>query len=225
MANNKKQLMGTLILMFIITLGCGELLPYMKFNGSGSGFNDEGQDGTSGIKQCTNTIEDLIITGAGYFLRSQSEFLLFLQKVELSSLEGVDYTELGPSLRQAVELMELANHNDILLNTVACSTPYRQEVIEKLRNFDYEGLQLQKGLNAVIFKDVEYYLKKGDIRGVYSQGLYRSWNILSRLYRIDAYIDAEQFPPMEELWRLNQDYNSALMFGQYTAEVFAGINN
>ncbi|UCH97953.1 MAG: hypothetical protein JSV88_14155, partial [Candidatus Aminicenantes bacterium] len=75
-----------------------------------------------------------------------------------------------------------------------------------------------------IFKDLETYLKKGDIRGMYSRECIEISKILALLYKVKIFLDAGQFPDLEDLWRLNQAYAQSLLFGQYAAEVFARIN-
>ena len=165
----------------------------------------------------------MIITGAGYFLRSQSDFLLFLNKIELSTLEGVNYTEVQNLLNCAIDNMEKAKEEYGRLVEIAYVTPYRQEVMEKLKAFDYDGLLEEKGLNAVIFKDMENYLRAGNLRGLHSRALLDTMNILAMLYRLKPVTDSGQFPVLEDLWRLNQAYAEAHLLGQYTSEVFARV--
>jgi hypothetical protein len=200
-----------------------DLFPWATYNGSGYGYNEEEQPGATGIKESTPGIESIIIVGAGYFLRSQSDFLLFLNKIELSQLEGVNYTEMQNLLNIAIDNMEKARQEYVRLVEFAYATPYRQEVIQKLKTFDYEGLLAEKGLNPVIFKDAENYLKVGDLRGLHSRALLDTKNILAVLYQLKPVIDSGQFPVLEDLWRLNQAYAEAHLLGQYTSEVFARV--
>jgi hypothetical protein len=123
-------------------------------------------------------------------------------------------------LSGAVDNLEKAGEEYSLLVEIAYATPYRPEVIEKLKVFDYNGLLVEKGLNAVILKDLENYLKVGNLRGLHSRALLDTKNILSRLYRLKRAVDSGQFPVLEELWRLNQAYAQAHLLGQYPAEVF-----
>jgi hypothetical protein len=93
-------------------------------------------------------------------------------------------------------------------------------MMEKLKTFDYDGFSEGKGLNAVIFKDMENYLKAGNLRGLHSRALSDTMHILAMLYRLKPGIDAGQFPVLEDLWRLNQAFAEAHLLGQYTSEVF-----
>jgi hypothetical protein len=220
MAINKNLVISIVIILFILAVFVGELFPIATYNGSGSGYDEGGQSGTSGIKEFNLGIEGLIIEGAGYFLRSQSDFLLLLNKIELSTLEGINYTEMQNLLNSAIHNMEKARQEYGRLVEIAYVTPYRQEVIEKLKAFDYDGLLEEKGLNAVIFKDMEHYLKAGNLRALHSRAFFDTINILSMLYRLKPGIDSGQFPVLEDLWRLNQAYAEAHLLGQYTTEIF-----
>lgn len=220
MANNKKGVIRIGIIIVFVALFVSESLPIATYNGSGSGYDEGGQSGSSGIKELTPGIEDLIITGAGFFLRSQSDFLLCLNKIELFPLEGVDYTEVQDLLRSAIHNMGKARENYGRLVAIAYITPYRRDVIEKLKAFDYDNLMEEKGLNAVIFKDMQSYLRAGNLRGLHSRALLNTMHILAMLYRLKPYINSDQLPVLEDLWRLNQAYAEAHLLGQYTTEVF-----
>ena len=224
MVNNKKGVIRIGIIIFFVALFVSESHPIATYNGSGSGYGEGGQSGGSGIKELTPGIEDLIITGAGYFLRSKADFLLCRNKIELSPLEGIDYTEVQELLKSAIHNIEKAGENYGRLVTIAYLTPYRQDVIEKLKAFDYENLLEEKGLNAVIFKDMQSYLSAGNLRGLHSRALLDTMHILTMLYRLKPAIDSEQIPVLEDLWRLNQAYAEAHLLGQYTAEVFDRVN-
>jgi hypothetical protein len=220
MAINKKCVIRIVIIIFFMALFIGDLYPWMTYNGSGSGYGEGDQSGSSGIKELTPGIEDLIITGAGYFLHSQADFLLCLNKIELSPLEGIDYTEVQNLLKSAIHNMEKAKEKYGRLVTITHVTPYRIDVIEKLKAFDYDNLLEEKSLNAVIFNDMQSYLSVGNLRGLHSRALWDTMNILTMLYRLKPAVDSGQIPVLEDLWRLNQAYAQAHLLGQYTAEVF-----
>ena len=223
MTNINKVVISVVTIIFIMVVFGGDLFPIATYNGGGSGYNQSNQPGTSGTQESTSSIEDLIIAGGGYFLRSQADFLMLLNRVELTPLEGIDYPGMQNLLDSAIANMEKANEEYTRLVEIANVTPYRPEVIGKLKAFDYDGLLAEKGLNAVIFKDMENYLKAGNLRGLHSRALLDTKNILARLYRLKPVMDSFQFPVLEELWRLNQAYAQAHLLGQYTAEVFDRI--
>ncbi|HLP45971.1 MAG TPA: hypothetical protein VK469_08495 [Candidatus Kapabacteria bacterium] len=162
--------------------------------------------------------------GAGCFLASNSDFLLFLNRIETSELNGVDYNELRAILNRVIENMEKSKSFYTTLVQIATNTPYRQSFIDGVKTFDYAGYQKQYGLNGIIFQEIALYLKNGNVTGIFSRILARTGTILDKLYSVKKEIDAETFPVIPNLWRLNQYYSETILFGQYSAEVFAKIN-
>jgi hypothetical protein len=223
MAINKNRVIIIVIIFLSTVMFVGELFPIMIYNGSGSGYDKGGKSGTTSIDESAAGIEGLITAGAGYFLRSQADFLIFLNKIELSALKGVNYLEIKTLLNSAVKNLEKAGEEYDSLVEMASAAPYRPKVLDQLKAFNYDGLLAEKGLNAVIFKDMEKYLKAGDLRGLHSRALADTVNILSMLYRLKPMIESGQFPVSEDLWRLNQAYAHAHLLGQYTSEVFARL--
>ncbi|MCP5107333.1 MAG: hypothetical protein GY950_28360 [bacterium] len=150
--------------------------------------------------------------------------MLFLNKVEISELNGIDYNELGVIINRAVENMEQAKAHYVNLKQAADRTPYNQEVISLLVSFDYKTFKKERGLNSAVFRYVKKYLRRGDVRGVFSRLLAKTGVILDKLYRVKEYTDSEKFPELSLLWRLNQDYSETILFGQHAAEIFQTIS-
>lgn len=185
-------------------------------NESDKGFGG----GSGGGKSPTPIIRTYVIQGAGYFLNAHSDIVLFLDKTEWAELDGIDYAELQGIITNAIQHMQQANDTYFNLTQTADITPYNMEVIDQLTLFDYAAFQREKGLNSIIFADVEAYLSKGDIRGVYHRFLSVSENLLVQLNALKADIDARRFPQAQDLWNLNQYITKSLLFGQYTTQVF-----
>ncbi len=186
---------------------------------SGSG-GDTARDKKSGL-----TLGQLVIEGAGCFLRSNSDMQLFLNKIELSELNGMDYSELQNIINSAIENMENAKETYINLISIAKVTPYNPSVIEKLQFFDYSGFQEDNKLNSEIFKQVEAFLSNGDVTGMYIHLKSDIDSILEKLYNIKSNVDSSTFPDIQKIWRANQEYLESLLFGQYVARIFIEINN
>jgi hypothetical protein len=176
-----------------------------------------------GGKSAIPTIGQLLIEGGGYFLKSHSEIMLFLNKIELSALSGPDYKELQEIINTAINNMESAIDTYYELKSLAEGTPYNQEVIVKLMSFDYLKFQEENGLNPAIFKEVEKFLSAGDIRGIYNEIFLNFGELLEHLNTVKTVIDKDTFPEISILWRLNQKYSEIALFGQYVAEVFYNI--
>lgn len=168
-------------------------------------------------------IRTYVIEAAGGFLNSHSDLLLFLNRIEMEEINGIDFAELQQIINNAVAHMEnaRAKYND--LTQLADITPYDQPTITKLLNFNYTSFQESKGLNSVIFNEVETYLSSGDVRGLYHQLLAETQSLLDRLTVIKSAVDAEVIPENPDLWQVNQAYSETLLLGQYAAEIFYDV--
>ena len=79
-----KKIVVVIVLTLVSALGTGQLFAIVYANHTCKTYNacdpeseDKGSTGTS------PNIGELIITGAGHFLQSHADMLLFLQKMEL----------------------------------------------------------------------------------------------------------------------------------------------
>ncbi len=171
------------------------------------------------------SINTCIIDGAGYFLNSQAAVLLFLNKIEMSEVAGLNYNDLRETLYQAIENMELAKGAYTDLTGIAAVTPYKIAVIKRLKIFDYEGYRTRNGLNGVTFKKVEQYLGKGDVTNFFNEMLTGMENILDMLYALKETVDKDRFPLNQSLWKLAQAYSEFHMAGQYAAQVFYEVTD
>jgi hypothetical protein len=169
------------------------------------------------------SLESYVVTGAAGFLRSYSSMLLFLNKIELSVYNDLDYSELQSVLNSAIEQMNDARsaYND--LNREVSLLPYNPEVVAELAVFDYNGFEKAKFSNPSVFSEVRGYLKDGNVKGIYQKTLSDIEGILNMLAVLKTKIDAGQFPALSDLYKTNQSYSQALLFGQYVAEIFMEI--
>ena len=168
-------------------------------------------------------IEEQVIQAAGYFLKSQSDLLLFMNKIELSDLTGVDYTELQSLIDSASANMKDANTIYINLANTVENIEYNQDVITMLINFNYSSSRDTLGLNPSVFQQVETYLGSGDIRGIYHKMVTDTGNIIDLLTTIKTAVDAREFPLMEDLWKVDEYVAEILLFGQYIARVLYNV--
>ena len=183
---------------------------------------DEGDAGINTIYRGAN-LGSLIVNGAGYFLKANSDILLFSHKFELAELYHVDYAEFQEALDSAVINMENARDTYVNLNAAAKSTPYQEAFILKLMGYDYEELQTKRGFCAEIYTEIRHYLSGGDVRGYYISFQLKLEDLLNKLYMIKKHIDARTLPPVAYVWALNQKCSEAMMSGLYAAEVFFSI--
>jgi len=171
----------------------------------------------------SSSMRSWVITAAGNFMRSYSSTLTFLNKIELSELDGLDYADIQSDLDSAISYMTEVKTAYVEITREADMSTYNQEVIEKLLVFDYATYEMANALNHCIFTDVRSYLEKGDVKGIYHKLLSDVRGILDILSIIKKKVDINVFPDLSDLYRMNQYYSQALLFGQYVAEVFIEI--
>jgi hypothetical protein len=177
--------------------------------------NAYGGDGES-----SPAMSGLIIDGAGYFLESYANTLIFMKKIEWSGKTALDYNELKNLVDKALDNMKSANETYVFLKQAADAAPYNPAVIDALKHFDYDGFKEANSLNGDIFNQVKGYLVKGDIRGAYARILLDTENLIILLERIKVQVDAGDFPVIGDVWNLNHAYSQSLLFGHYLSRVF-----
>jgi hypothetical protein len=176
-----------------------------------------------GLTESTMSLESGVINGAGYFLRSCSDFLLFLNKVELAEIEGSDFAALNSNLSNAIANMELAKDIYIQLKQQMDVTPYDPVMIDHLLKFNYDVFQRKNDLIIPVFEEVKHYLESGAARELYGEILCQVDEILNIAYPIKAKIEANEFPEVSSLWDLQQRCCKSMLFGQYSARVFLNL--
>jgi hypothetical protein len=141
----------------------------------------------------------------------------------MSDICGMNNEEMVNTIDNAIKHMELANETYNQILQVSNLLEYNPTVLEKLKYFDYANYQYVNCLNPTIFKQVEKFLKSGDVRGCYQRFYTATNEILDRLRSIKTSVDTLIMPEISGCWRLNQLYLETQLFGQYTAEVFMNI--
>lgn len=209
-----KVLLGVAV-MVLFTL---QMSPIIYVNGGGKIFEDFGEASTL-------PLEFYEVEGAGYFLKSCSDFLFFLNKAELAANEGTDYGALKLHLNNAISNMELARGTYFQFKQKADVTPYNAFMIDKLLHFNYNLFQKENGLIKPVFEEVESYLGHGKIREFYGEILCHTEEILTVAYTLKAKIEANEFPDPSSLWDLQHRCCKSMLMGQYASKVFLEINN
>ena len=234
MDQNKEEIMIPIKKNLILTIIVGAMIlsatpaavsARILQNGSGTGYQEG--DGTSGLQSgylgTGNAIEKYVIKGAGYYLDAYSDILVFLNRVEMSDIQGMNYNASRQILDRALGKMMNALKTYEYLIKRAEATPYNQAFISKLMDFDYNGFMQARGLNSAIFAKVEDLLKRGDITGLLRQ-TYTEFTVIFWLLRtVRDELNLEKLPEMSKVWRLNERCSQALLFGQYGAMVFYAL--
>ncbi|MCU0288934.1 MAG: hypothetical protein MUF15_21380 [Acidobacteria bacterium] len=189
-------------------------------NGSDKGYDPPPQ----GIGYTMeNSIDTYIEIGGGYFLKSHSDILLFMNKIEMSNINGSNYNEWQNILNSALNNLRKAKNTYAILIKTAEATPYNHDVIAKLESFDYASFAALNNLNGILFKEVEQNLGAGKVTECYKNAYARMCNIEKFLSAISSEVVLQKMPDISMLWKVNNLYAETLITGQYVAMVFSGI--
>jgi len=170
------------------------------------------------------SIKSGIIDGAGFFLKSYSDALLLLQKIEWSEPGSPDYEELKRLVDRTASNLRNARKAYAKLTEMADAAPYNPSFIEKLTCFDYTAFQRARSIDGGTFAEVGKYLAAGDVRGIFARIYSGSGQIQDLLRDIRASLEAGKFPELSSLWRLNRLFAETMLFGQYSAEIFYEVS-
>ncbi len=215
----KKRFSKFFLLVFVSIFCSLSSSAFIHQNGAGGGYVGDIEGAGK-----NNTIESMVVDGAGYFLAAYSDVLELLQRVELSDKDGMDYTAAQDILGKAITNLENARDTYSALTNVAGNTPYNPQVIEKLKQFDYHTFQVNNNLNPVICKEVEAYLLNGDINGNLLVSYQCMSGILPLLHDIENDLAANRTPSIEILWQVNKAFANELLRGQTVAQIFQEIS-
>jgi hypothetical protein len=206
------------VLIIIVAVTQSNAFAVIFGNGAGGGY-DEGSGGKSAAGG-GSLIEEYIEIGAGHYLEAYSSILSFFNRVELADEKNRDFYQWQYILSKAITRVTQAEAAYDLLTREAEASPYNENVLLKLKNFDYDRFRVEFGLKIEIFQEVESYLKAGDITGVFKRIRAGLKEIHSRLETIHAEVAQNKMPKLVSLWDLNELCSSTLLFGQYISRVF-----
>ncbi|MGD2093004.1 MAG: hypothetical protein PVH61_42975 [Candidatus Aminicenantes bacterium] len=216
--DSKVMIFSLIIIVFSL---CVSLYPRISCNGSGSSYDGPG-DGDSAF--ANDSVESMVVEGAGFYLQANSSIQSFLNQVELQDVRGIDYPEMQGLIANAVENITNARLAYERLVETAERTPYNPVVIEQLKDFDYDSFMLEKRVNQVIFNQVRGYLSTGNITGAFRHGLSVIKSIRWLLFIVANYVLFDQLPGLEISWKLNELCAEFSLFGSYTARIFQSID-
>jgi len=187
-------------------------------NGSGGVYTD-GKGESMMLETDGNSIESLIVDGAGFFIKANSKIQLLLYRVEMSDKNGVDFIELKEILNEAsTDLKNAIAVYDMLISKAEL-TPYDPTALEKLLQFDFDLFLNANQLNESIFNEVKPFLRKGSITTLYKQISLKFKSISVLLESMKEDIAQNRLPLLDSLWQLNNITLHTQLFGQYISQV------
>ena len=205
----------------LIALGsnvCG----WLKHDTTCIAFPDQCDE--NGMKVSTPILGQLIPEAAVIFLESSRDYKDFLKEVEKSELYGPNFSVLQAGIYKAIEGMENARCKyDEILN-ISNSLEMDVVILEKLNQYDYNGLQSKYNLNPSIFEKAAAFCQAGDIIGIYNHTFNTIDTIIKNLNRIKAKLEQESLPELYIIWETGQLNIDSEMFGQYVSRIFYEIN-
>jgi len=210
-----KVLIGAFIIIFLNV----KIFSIICHNGSGGGYDDGKALGDGG----SAAIESYIVKGGGYYLDANAAIQELLCMVELQGVNGTDIAAFENTVDRTILSMKNASANYSALIRAAAATPYKYAVIEKLAAFDYGYFMRKYRLNAVIVEEVESYLKKGDITGVFQETYTDFSEILYLLNTVKSAVSMGKLPEIMVFRRLNEKTAEVSLFGSCVARVFSDL--
>jgi hypothetical protein len=205
-----------LIVVMAGNLGYG----YIHQNHTNGAYEEP--DGTSSLTgPCS--IRYYTEIGAAYYLKANTAFQSLLRIVELQDIESVDYGELQRLVNEVLENMNGAVEAYDLLIAKAEYTPYNPDVLELLKEFDYDSFRIENHLNREIFDMVEDYLRFGNVTGGFRFTHSTFLEILQQLEPVKASIEQSKIPNTSFLWNINETFASSSLFGSYVSRIFYKI--
>ncbi len=170
------------------------------------------------------SIEDFIVTGAGFYFKANVDAQTLLTIIELQDVDGVVLDDLQKVVDSSLKNINAAVDSYSQLLDKAKSTPYNQIVINQLSQFDYTDFRLKYGLSPDTFGKVEVYLRDGNITGIFKEIYENCLQIQKMLMAIKSDIEQNRMPELSVCWQLNEKFAESSLFGSYAARVFYAID-
>jgi len=214
-----KLLIGLVLGIAIMT---PHVFPVVVINHGGLPYTPS--DGKStGLPSTDNPIESCIARGGAYFLSGYSDYLAALNRIESGLFKPVDMAELKTLCDKAISNIQNACYYYNCLVQAAGATPYNNDMILQLAAFDYTSCMEQNNLNPVIFGEVESYLEKGDVTGLFKNVQSSVSSILINLKSFRQDVLNGTIPAASKIWSIGDSFSRAFAFGAYSARVFQSL--
>jgi hypothetical protein len=178
----------------------------------------------NGLEASTPILGQLIPDAAINFFESSRDFQDFIKEVEKAELYGANYPVLQIGIDKAIAGMENARCKYMEIVNISETLEMDIIIMEKLIEFDYEGLKSRYNLNPSIFEKAAAFCQEVDVMGIYKHTFDTITSILENLYRIKATLEKNLLPELYIIWETGQMYCESEIFGQYVSRIFYEIN-
>jgi hypothetical protein len=222
---HKQSIFTVLLVTFTAVIFVLNVYPFIKHNGAGGGYGGGGDDGSTGIQSIDYQSIEYYIQAAGtYYLEANSHLQTLLKLVEQQEIHGVNYFEMQFVVNRALYNMQMAKQTYEQLIRKAEATPYNENFLAQLREFDYDSFMQKNSLNPVLFDLVRQYLQNGDITGMFKRTYADVTVMIDLLVNIRDSVYQYGLPGISLFRQLNEKQALTSVFGSYTARVFSEIH-
>ena len=182
-----------------------------------------GQCDDNDLKGSTPILGQLIPLAAVSFFDSTRYFEGFLKELEKSELYGPNYPLLQTAIEKAIVGMDNARCKYKEILNIAGEHRMDVDILKKLNQFDYYGMQARYDLNPPIFEKAAAFCHAGNIVGIYNYTFDTLVAIIEKLNQIKEKLGKESLPDLYIVWETGQMYFEIRMFGQYVSRIFYEI--
>jgi hypothetical protein len=174
-------------------------------------------------KSIGSSSDDVIVDGASAFLQSYAQVLLLLNESELSSKYGFNFSSSGTIVDLALAKLSEAKKNYSGYLQCLEQTVISKDYIDCLIGIDYNALVEKRNLDPCMMAKVAFFLKKGDIKGLFYEYVNRLEELRVILEIVSGSIKNSIIPDMEGLRSLYQKYSELMTMGYYSSIVFSEL--
>jgi hypothetical protein len=161
------------------------------------------------------SISDLLVNGAAGFIDANCEALLLLRVYEISANESFSITNALLRTENALNKLEESRKSFSEALKLGETCGYVKTYRDMLIAFDYDAYILEEKLNSEIANSVAYYLKKGDVLGMYRKNIENIDELIGILKNIQSTLRNNEKPDITIFWRLLQKFSISKLFGNY----------
>jgi hypothetical protein len=161
-------------------------------------------------------IEDAVIEGASFFFKANAEIMTLYSHCERNYGSYLDYPNCLSSVNSALDYFTNSKEKYKRAVSIGSAAVCKSEKTGLLKNFDYDGFAIKKGLNKDAMGKVKGYLVKADVTGIYQKAADDTGKIIEMLDLIKKDLAKGIKPEITDFWTLLQSISKLMMFGNYS---------
>jgi hypothetical protein len=221
--------MNKMIKAFAVLVGViffvSHLNAWIYFNGVEvkDGVSSGNQARAASLDSENNDLSGLIVKGASHFIQAGHAIFSLLNEAEMSGIGGFSFLKAPKAAESAAEHLEIARTTYIQTLSIIKEMNFDQELVCRLKEFDYQGFAALKKLHPDVMERVASLMSQGNIMTVYEKAPRDIEGILNTLSPIANTIQQGIVPKIEDIRTLYLQYSDNMLFGFYVSMVFSEI--